>query len=223
MIPTIAKTVWVRQIESTLEMQKPTVLFGVGWEDYIELQNFLRDDYPNLRVSFSKGILEIMPTSKHEIYIRLLEQFITLIIMRTRQRITFLGSATMRKDEKRKGAEADASFFVSRANLVSGKIDFDLAEIPPDIVVEIDIYHASQEKFEIYSAFGVAEFWIYDEKELKIYRLNQNGKYDESAASVELPILTAEVLTEFLNRSQTADQTDVLLEFDDWLAAQIKN
>ena len=210
-------------IEATLEFQNPTVLYGMSWDGYEELQNLLGDDYPSLRVSFNKGILEIMPKAKHDHYSRLIEQFITMLKARTRQRITFFGSATMKKDELRKGAEADASFFVSRANLVSGNIDFEMGEIPPDVVVEIDVHHASQAKFEIYAALGVAEFWLYDEKELKIYRLNENGDYDERAASVELPILTAAVLTDFLNRSQTVDQTDVVFEFDEWLAKQLQN
>lgn len=224
MTPTTANRVWQDLIATTRTLQKPTVLFGVSWDDYKELHRVLGNDYAGLRISFSKGILEIMPkSSEHEYYAELIKLFLAALALRRRQRILFFGSATLMKDEKRKGAEADASFFVSRANLISGKVHFDFAETPPDIVVEIDVHHASQEKFEIYSAFGVSEFWLYDEKELKIYRLNETGKYEEIAASVELPILTAKVLTEFLNRSQTADQTEILFEFDGWLEAQTQN
>lgn len=223
MTSTATTTAWTDLIEVTLKLQKPTILYGVSWDDYKELQCALGENRTSLRVSFSRGILGIMPEStEHAFYTRLIEQFLTAIKLRTRRKIEFFGSATMEKSEKRKGAEADASFFVSRVNLIKG-IRFNLAETPPDVVVEIDVHHASQEKFEIYSAFGVAEFWLYDEKELKIYRLNANGEYESVERSLELPILSAAVLTEFLNRSQTSDQTDVLFEFDNWLAEQTEN
>ncbi len=123
----------------------------------------------------------------------------------------------MKRKSKEKGAEPDACFFISRANLVSGKTDIDIAEILPDVVLEIDVTHKSNEKFEIYSAFGVKEFWIYDQKKLRIYLLQDNCEYKETEASAEIPILTSQVLTEYLNRSQKEDQFEVLLDFQNRL------
>jgi Uma2 family endonuclease len=100
--------------------------------------------------------------------------------------------------------------------LISGRANVDVAGNVPDIVVEVDVSHSSDDKFEIYSAFGVPEFWLYDEENLKIYRL-ENGQYSEVPASIELPNLTAENLTEFLNRSKTEDQFDLLIEFENHL------
>lgn len=220
MTPTTVSN-WRQIIESAKQFGKPITLHGASWQDYKDLHKTLGDDFSGVRTSFCCGVLQIMPNStEHEYYADLIKQFISFIKARTRQRILFFGSATLEKDEKRKGAEPDAQFFVQRAALVSGNIRFDIAETPPDVVVEIDVYHASKEKFEIYAAFGVREFWVYDEEKLRIYELI-NGKYEEIERSVALPILTGEILTEFLNRSQTADQNDVVFEFDAWLQNEL--
>lgn len=213
---------WEQIVSSVKAIGLPITFHGLNWEDYKNLQSVIGDDAGSVRVSFNRGMLQIMPTStEHEHYIRLIERFITALTLRTRQRISYFGSATMEKGELYKGAEPDACFFVQRVDLINGKIHFNIAETPPDVVVEIDVHHASSEKFEIYKAFGVSEFWLYDEQILRIYKL-ENGTYQEVEKSVALPILTATVLTEFLNRSQTIDQTEVVFEFDAWLETQLK-
>ena len=90
-------------------------------------------------------------------------------------------------------------------------------DTPPDLVVEIDETHKSDDKFEIYAAFGIKEFWLYDAEILRIFKLSETGEYLLSNNSLALPILTAETLTEFLNRSQRENQLDVLLDFEKWL------
>lgn len=221
MTPTAVSN-WQQLVESAKQFGLPVTLHGASWQDYKDLHKFLGDDSSGVRTSFCCGILQIMPTStEHEHYIRLIERFLTAISLRTRQRISFFGSATLEKDEKRKGAEPDAQFFVQCANLISGKVHFDIAETPPDVVLEIDVYHASKEKFEIYAAFGISEFWLYDQQNLRIYELIA-GKYQEIERSRALPILTADVLTRFLNRSQTADQSDVVFDFDAWLQTELE-
>ncbi len=39
-------------------------------------------------------------------------------------------------------------------------------------------------------------------------------------SSAALPILTAELLTDFLNRSRTETQSKILFAFEDWLKTQ---
>ncbi|MBC7798123.1 MAG: Uma2 family endonuclease [Pyrinomonadaceae bacterium] len=221
MTPTRVFTNWQNVINIALENQKPVVLYGVTWDDYKNLHNTLGNDFSGLRTYFSKGVLEIIPSSQHEFYADFVKKMLTIIEMRLRKPIAFFGSATIESDKFQKGAEPDASFFVSRAKLVSGKIKFNIAEIPPDIVVEIDVFNTDFSKFEIYAAFDVKEFWRYDEKELTIFRL-ENGEYEQVERSVELPVLSAGILTEYLKRSQTQDQFDVLNDFETWLLTENK-
>ena len=222
MIPTTEKneTLTVapryREIAETLAPEQTLVLNNASWEDYEEISEDF-DDARGFRLIYNNGKLEIMTVSvRHEYYSEFLKQLIGILSLRLRQKVLFFGSATMKKRGLLKGCEPDAEFFVSRSELVSGNIKFDIGTIPPDIVVEIDVFHTSEEKFEIYAAFGVPEFWLYDEKMLTINRLESNN-YKKIEASVELPYLTAELLTDFLNRSQTEDQFELLMEFENWL------
>jgi Uma2 family endonuclease len=86
----------------------------------------------------------------------------------------------------------------------------------PDIVVEVDITHTHEDKFEIYSTFGISEFWRYNENNFQIFRFI-NNEYKEISESVELPQLSAKLFTEYLNRSKSQDQFDLLIEFENEL------
>jgi len=50
-----------------------------------------------------------------------------------------------------------------------------------------------------------------------MFELSETGEYFLIEKSVALPILTDKVLTEFLNRSQSEDQFEILLDFEKWL------
>ena len=157
-------------------------------------------------------------TELHELLIRLMERFIGIVSLVTQTEIVPTGSATMRSKVREYGVEPDLSFFVSKADihLVKNYVPNEV-KLAPDIVCEIDIYHASEDKFEIYAEFGVSEFWIYSNEKLKIYKLQPNIEYAEIERSEELPILTGAVLTEFLKRGQTEQQFKVLSDFQNWL------
>jgi len=71
--------------------------------------------------------------------------------------------------------------------------------------------------FEIYAAFGIKEFWLYDTQVLRMFELSETGEYLLIEKSIALPVLIDKVLTEFLNRSQSEDQFEVLLDFEKWL------
>ena len=126
----------------------------------------------------------------------------------------------MKASRKHRGSEPDCCFYVQNAEAVARKTTIDFSrDVPPDIVVEVDIHHDSLDKFEIYSALRVPEFWLYEGKKLKIYQL-EGENYSEVEKSLALPILTAASLTEFINRLDHSDQFEILLEFEKWLEEQ---
>jgi len=198
-------------------LKHPMEFVGVDWETYVEISEEIGESSP-LHVTFNKGTLTFMPTTElHEILISLLHNFITFTGMRLQVNIVPTGKATMRSERKGYGVEPDLSFFISKASIhrIKNYVPNEL-EMPPDIVVEIDVHHRSDDKFEIYAEFGVSEFWQYDGEKLKIYKL-QTGEYREIEKSEQLPVLTGEVLTEFLKRGQTDEQFKVLTDFQNWL------
>lgn len=127
----------------------------------------------------------------------------------------------MRSESKLIGVEPDLSYFVSKAGLhrVKNYVENEIL-LPPDIVVEIDISHRSDDKFFIYSELGIAEFWRYVDKELKIFILQDDGTYSEGARSEQLSVLTSQILTNFLNRGEEEEQFKILNDFQNWLQKQ---
>jgi Uma2 family endonuclease len=187
------------------------------WTNYEEILESV-GEASGLRISFDGENIKIMTLSVlHEKYVRFVEMLITTLSLKKRIKVLHFGSTTMKLSEKERGSEPDCCFYVQNAELVAKKNSIDFSEdVPPDIVVEIDIHHASTAKFDIYSKLEVPEFWLFDGKRLIIYVLD-GGSYRATKNSVGLPMLTDEILSDFLKRLETKDQFEVLMEFEKWL------
>jgi Uma2 family endonuclease len=208
------------EILADVTPENPMVLYSVSWEDYVEFTKATLDE-TNLEITYNRGVLKasIGQGTKHENLSRFLHNLITFVNLHLRQNIIPTGSMTLTSNKVRKGADPDESYYVQNAHRASFKRQLfdDETDTPPDIVVEIDETHKSDDKFEIYAAFGIKEFWLYDAEILRIFELSKTGEYLLSEKSIALPILTAKVLTEFLNRSQREEQFKVLADFQSWL------
>jgi Uma2 family endonuclease len=190
---------------------------GITWEEYEDLLEAIGES-TGLRVSFDMGTLEIMTVShKHEKYSTLIERMVDRLSSYLRLKVLFFGSATMKKQSQQKGVEPDACFYVQNADLVGKKDELDFNnDPPPDVVVEIDLFHESLSKFPIYAALRVPELWRYEKDRLTIYHL-RGDEYVPSENSQSLPLLDGAVLTSFLRLTTTQDQYDILLAFEEWL------
>ena len=201
-----------------LALKYPMEFVGIDWQTYEDISAELGASRA-IQLTYKKGFLTIMPVTEiHEMLIVLLERMIGLVSLAMQTNIIPTGKATMRSKRRNYGVEPDLSYFVSKADIhqIKNYVPNEI-ELAPDIVGEIDIHHPSDDKFEIYAEFGVSEFWQYNGEKLNIYRLQANGEYKEIERSEELPILTSEVLTEYLKRGQTEQQFTVLSDFQNWL------
>ena len=218
----IMSTATISNIEEFIADVAPTetkVFYGVSWDEYVELSEVTLNK-TNLKISYNRGILKIMGQGfRHEVISRFLHSLVTLTSMYLRVTVVPAGSMTLISKKVRKGADPDESYYIQNAHLASFKKELfdDAKDTPPDIVVEIDETHKSDDKFEIYAAFGIKEFWLYDSEVMRIFRLSEKGEYLLSENSIALPILSAELLTEFLHRGQTQNQFEVLSDFQNWL------
>ncbi len=205
------------EIVSRLPAGSELILSEQTFEDYEEILEEI-GEANGLRVSYDGQLIKIMTlSSRHEKYVRLIERLIDNLSMRKRIKVLSFGSATMKIAQKSRGSEPDCCFYIQNAEVVARKSSIDFSrDVPPDVVVEVDIHHDSLDKFSIYSALRVPEFWLYNGQTLKIYQLD-NDKYFEVEKSTALPILSAEILTDFLNRLEDSDQFEVLVEFEKWL------
>ena len=198
----------------------------VSWDEYEELLEQV-GEAPGLRISYDNGSLQVMTiSSEHEKYASFISRLVTVIQLRLRIDILGFGSATMRKPKSSAGHEPDACFYVQTAPLIGNKIQLDFeTDPPPDIVVEIDVHHDSRSKFPIYAALGVPEIWRYDGRAMTIYYLAEDATelesgYVEQDTSTALPMLTAQILTEMIERMRTDGELNALLAFDEWLQSR---
>ena len=195
-------------------------LSDVAWEDYLEISDMFPDE-PYYSISYNEGRLEAMTTStQHESFASFIDQLITVVKLRLRLNIRSFGRATMKKSALKKGLEPDACYYVQRATQLGNRIILDFEQDPaPDIAVEIDIFNESKNKFPIYAALDVPEIWVYESGTITIYLL-QNGKYESVTASRALPMLTAELLTFYVERMIEDGELAALTAFEEWLRTQ---
>lgn len=214
------QTATYTELIERLTPEATLTLHGVTWETYEELLESV-GEAPALRISYNEGVMQIMTVSfEHEYFAEVIERLVDRLSMILRVKIIFFGRATMKRQKKLKGSEPDACFYVQSAAVIGNRFRLNLdSDPPPDIVVEIDIHHESLSKFPIYAGLGVPEIWHYDGQKLTIHQL-QNDQYAETPISPSLPMLTSAVLRDFLDRSQSQDQYETLLAFEDWLRAQ---
>jgi len=199
-----------------------TLIFQrISWDKYEKLLNDLGARY-RARVSYDNGRLEInMPLPIHEDYKDFLLRLMHVLTEELELDMQALGSTTFQYEPWLQGLEPDTCFYIQNAARVIGIRRFDpkVPPPPPDIAVEIDITSESLGHFPIYTNLGVPEIWRYDEHQVTMYHLTEAG-YAEAPASRAFPLLTAEALAQFLERSQTEGQSAVLREFRQWVRAQ---
>jgi len=197
-------------------------LEDISWEEYEQLLDQLAE-WRGMRVSYDRGRVEIMsPSFQHEKFIAFISGVGRILAEEMDLTVEAAGATTYKQESLLKGSEGDESFYVQNATAIIGKgqIDLDI-DPPPDVVVEVDITNESLSKFPIYAAFLVPEIWRYDGKQARIYHLI-NQTYVERDASLSFPLLTAQAMTEFLERTKTQGQTAALAAFRQWVRAAIQ-
>ena len=219
-MPTTADTIDYLDAIEHLPSGATLRLINISWNEYEELLSKL-GDRAGLRVSYDEGRLQIMsPTPEHEEYKESILRLAQVLADEMNIVLETRGSATYRRRRKAKGVEPDTSFYVQHAAQMIGKRQIDLeVDLPPDVVVEIDLSSESSSKFSIYAALGVPEIWLYDGQQAHMYQLTE-GSYQETPHSLAFPVLTAAALMNFLAQSKVAGQSGALAAFRAQLSAR---
>src|SRR5437867_1949070 len=120
------------------------IFHNATWEEYEELLDQVGEP-AGLHISFSDGILKVVTVShEHEKFVRFIDRLVSTLSLRLRINVLFFGSATMKTQEKKKGNEPDASFYVQTAASIGNRLHLNLnIDPPPDVVVEVDVHHDS--------------------------------------------------------------------------------
>ena len=174
------------------------IMTGVSWQTYERLLADFSDSHA-ARMAFDQGTLEIMaPSFAHERPLHLIVQIIEIIAEVRNMDMVSAGSTTFKREDLGRGFEPDASFYIQHAGDVRSHAAIDVAsDLPPDLVIEIDITHPSLEKLPIYAAIGIPEVWRYAEQRSTIYRHHADG-YAVEDSSTALPGVTSHQLTQLV-------------------------
>lgn len=205
-------------IAEEMEPGDVRVFHNVTWEEYEQLHELLPLDSHMVRICYDEGTMELMTHSAlHEAYTSFFNRMISLLSLRLRIDIRFFGQATIKKARKQKGLEPDACFYVQTVPQLGNQLKLDFAvDPPPDVAVEVDIYHGSISKLPIYAGLEIPEVWRYDGQTVTIYLLQQD-RYVESEASGALPMINPAILERFLTRMREENEFKAMIAFEEWL------
>ena len=178
--------------------EQRVMLEGIRWQQYEGLLATLGDDFPNLRLSYLEGTLEIMTTSpEHEELKKIIAMLMEAYFQETRTRFHGIDSATFRKAARQRGLEPDECYCLEE------KKEF------PDIAIEVILSSGTVDKLEIYRGLGVSEVWFWENNQFAIYHLRSQD-YELIPSSELLPNLDIAVLSCHI---RPLDQFDAVMEF----------
>jgi Uma2 family endonuclease len=197
-------------------IEEHVVLHDIPWNFYEQLMEKYQDRSAP-RFTYNQGELEIyMPSQKHEKKAEFLGDIVKIVTEEREIETLSIRSTTFKRDLTKKGVEPDGCFYLQSYNEVFGIKEIDLEQFPPDLVIEIDIFSPSINRFPIYAEFKVPEIWRYQKDEVKIYSFD-GKKYFETAESLALPKVTGELLTKWLTDSETMKRSAWLKNMRNWV------
>lgn len=202
------------QVQSPAEQK--VILHNISWETY---QRLLTEhgESAGTRFTYDRGALEIMTASlRHERLNRLSASLFAVIADELEIDFVAAGSTTFRREDLERGFEPDSCFYIQNADRIRDRDEVDLSQDPPpDLVIEIDITSPSLPRFPIFAAVGVPEVWRYDGVQVTIFKLVV-GNYVAAEESAALPGVTGEILTRFMQASETEKRTAWLRQVRAW-------
>lgn len=187
------------------------VLYGVPWDTYTRVMELFVDR--RLRHTYCRGTLELMaPLKRHDHSKSLLGRFIETLAYELDIPIQSIGSTTLRREDLEQGLEPDECFYIASESVVRDKSDFDPERDPvPDLAVEVHVTNCSLNRLDVYARLGIPEIWRYDGRQLTIHRLrSESSKYVTIRASVALPWVVADQVSEMLEQRGILDDTTLV-------------
>lgn len=158
-----------------LENQRPLVLEGYTWEQYLSLDELFQDS--GVRVRYLDHCIEIMPpvSEPHEEKKSNIACLLEAWCLDQGVEFWARGSMTLTKP-KEAGGEPDECYH------------FHTKKEYPDLAIEVALTSGGLSKRAFYAKFPVPELWIWRQGALEVWVFNQEtGSYDRRVASDVLP------------------------------------
>jgi Uma2 family endonuclease len=207
----------VQQLARAQPPERRFVLRGIPWDLYEALRANV--DNHRVRMSYDGGTLEMMsPSGRHESIKHLIRRMIDTFTEELEIPVRGLSATTWKRRDLDKGLEADECYYIRNHHLVSATMEVDLAtDPPPDLALEVEVYHGDVDKIAIYAALGVPEIWRWRDDVLETLILGDDGRYVLSDFSLNLPLLRVKDLEPFLDWRRAADESAWIRSFRQWV------
>ena len=179
--------------------EKLVTLKNISWDQFKGIETQLQENR-NVRLSYLSGILEIMSPigDKHEKVKRTLGLLLEAYMKKLGIRFYCRGGFTLEEPGYASGTP-DESYSIGTEKEV------------PDIVIEIIVTSGSINRKELYKPKKVPEVWFWKSNSIKIFRLNEQGEYEQVNRSGFFPNLDPALLLHYI---AMPDQYDAVVEFE---------
>ncbi|MBU7582167.1 MAG: Uma2 family endonuclease [Nostoc sp. TH1S01] len=178
--------------------EKLVTLKDVSWEQFKGIEAQLLDNH-NVRLSYLAGMLEIMSPigEEHEYVKRTLGYLLEAYMRELGIRFYGRGGYTLEEPGYASGTP-DESYSIGTKKEV------------PDIVIEVIITSGTINRKELYKPKKVPQVWFWKSNSIKIFRLSEQGEYEEVERSGFFPNLDPSILLKYIT---IPDQYDAVQQF----------
>lgn len=176
-----------------LENQRPLVLEGYTWEQYLSLDELFQDS--GVRVRYLDQHIEIMPpvSEPHEQKKSNIACLVEAWCLDHDMEFWARGSMTLIKAKEAGGEPDECYHFRSKKEY-------------PDLVIEVALTSGGLSKRAFYAKFPIPELWIWRQNTLEIWVFNpETAGYERRAASKVLPSIDLVALARCAQIEQTSE------------------
>ncbi|MFN5241401.1 MAG: Uma2 family endonuclease [Aphanizomenon sp.] len=208
-------------VTTAISGETRVLLENITWHTFKTILAEMGSERTN-RITYNNGKIEIMtPLKPHESSNRLIEVFVGVLCEELGLEVNRVGSLTLTRDDLEYGAEPDSSYYIQNELLVREKENIDLAfDPPPDLVLEVEYSRPKIDKFKLYAAMGIPEFWRYNGTTLRVYIL-ANGQYSETQTSPTFAVIPIKEIPRFIEESKKIGQIAVTRAFRTWVKLKV--
>lgn len=201
-VPPLEPSTWEAGTPAAVAVteERRILLPDVPWATYVVLRDTV--DSPGIRMTYLEGALEIMSSSRrHEVDKKQIARLLELFCLERDIPLYAYGSMTLRREEKKRGLEADECY--CRGD------DRDV----PEIALEVIVTSPLLDKLEVYRGLGVREVWVYRNDGFVLHAL-RDERYERIEASEILPEVDLPAIARY---AAAPDQHAALRAFRDEL------
>lgn len=192
-------------------------LSDIRWETYEALVQDVAEQH--VGITYDDGRMVIRPPLPvHDLRKKLIGRMIEMASFVMEIPIASYGSTTWRRQDVKKGLEADECYYVQNEAIARWREEFDLTrDPPPDLAVEVENTHHPLDRPSIYAALGINEIWQHDGKQLQFLKRAGEDRYRPIQSSEAFPFLTPEVIERHLAMAPVVGEFAAMRSFYDWL------